>query len=325
MKYPELIEFIENQMTMQHIYQPLLIRALVDAGGTATVRQLANEFLSHDESQLLYYERRIKKMPLQVLNRRGVVSREGDLVSLQTRKLSLEQRATIRMLCEQKMQSFIQTRGLGIWDYRLGETDPVPDSLRFRVLKDAGGRCALCGISKTERPLDVDHIIPRSKGGKNDLENLQALCTKCNRSKQNKDQTDFRPVPMEVDANCPFCTQVEDRVVEEYESAIAIEDGHPVTDGHILVLPRRHTLDFFSMSEQERTDANQLLRLLRNRLSEGDPTISGFNVGSNCGETAGQTVWHAHIHLIPRRRGDVANPRGGVRGVIPQKQSYEPS
>jgi ATP adenylyltransferase len=149
-------------------------------GGTATVRQLATVFLTQDESQLLYYEKRIKKMPIKVLNRDEIIKCQGDLVSLSTKSLTLEQRAKIKMLCEQRLQEYVQKRDLSLWDYRLSEDDPVPDSLRFQALKASGARCALCGATKDERPLDVDHILPRYRGGKKEPSNLQALCSKCN-------------------------------------------------------------------------------------------------------------------------------------------------
>jgi len=131
MTYQELVDFLERKMSMSHVYQPLLVRALVDAGGVATVRQLANVFLVQDESQLLYYEKRIKEMPIKVLKRHEVITTDGQLVSLTAKNLTLEQKAHIRMLCEQKLQSFVQKRGIGIWDYRLLDEDPIPDSLRF--------------------------------------------------------------------------------------------------------------------------------------------------------------------------------------------------
>ena len=80
--------------------------------------------------------------------------------------------------------------------------------------------------------------------------------------------------------------------------------------------------NYFSMTDKEREDATALLKAIKSKLEEGDPTITGFNIGMNSGETAGQTVMHSHIHLIPRRKGDTPNPRGGVRGVIPNKMDY---
>lgn len=324
MTYEELVDFLEHKMSMSHVYQPLLVRALVDAGGVATIRQLAQVFLVQDESQLLYYEKRIKEMPLKVLRRHEVITSDGQLVSLNTNALTLQQKAHIRMICEQRLQSFVQKRGIGIWDYRLLDEEPIPDSLRFLVLKAAGGRCQLCGAPAKERPLDVDHIIPRSRGGKTELANLQSLCSKCNRSKRNQDDTDFRSWPHpNADPHCIFCTpDLVSKAIEKNRSVFAIVDKYPVTPGHLLVIPIRHTPDWFSMTDGERLDADQLMRVLQARIRAEDKKVRGFNVGSNCGDVAGQTVNHAHIHLVPRRSGDISDPRGGVRGVIPEKRIY---
>ena len=128
---------------------------------------------------------------------------------------------------------------------------------------------------------------------------------------------------VEGGAGCPFCD--EERVAGAIilrGTVFAIEDIYPVTAGHILIIPRRHTPDFFSMTEVEKADALDLLNELSREARASDPTVIGFNIGMNCGEAAGQTVMHAHVHLIPRRLGDTSNPRGGVRGVIPGKMSY---
>jgi diadenosine tetraphosphate (Ap4A) HIT family hydrolase len=127
----------------------------------------------------------------------------------------------------------------------------------------------------------------------------------------------------EYDPNCRFCPgNIKDRIVEEWNLVLAFKDRHPVSDGHLLIVPKRHAPDWFSMSEKERREADALIRALRNRLLESDKSITGFNIGTNCGASAGQTIFHAHIHLIPRRDGDTQNPTGGVRGVIPDKMCY---
>ncbi|MFZ0451663.1 MAG: HIT family protein [Desulfatiglandaceae bacterium] len=124
-------------------------------------------------------------------------------------------------------------------------------------------------------------------------------------------------------ADCPFCGKgVEDRIIKEYGTGIAIRDKYPVTAYHTLVLPRRHTSDFFTMTPEERRDAEALILSLKHDILKNDHSVVGFNVGINCGEPAGQTIMHAHVHLIPRRLGDTPNPRGGVRGVIPDKMAY---
>ena len=125
------------------------------------------------------------------------------------------------------------------------------------------------------------------------------------------------------DVNCPFCQLLNgNQVVVEYGTVFAILDKHPVTEGHHLVISKRHVSDYFNMSYNEKSDAEALLSLLRRQILEDDPSVHGFNVGANCGAVAGQTVMHAHIHLIPRREGDVEEPRGGVRGCVPDKRVY---
>ena len=141
--------------------------------------------------------------------------------------------------------------------------------------------------------------------------------------KRDKNNTDFREDLIETGNGCPFCYQnLRGRIVDEYNSVFAIKDGYPVSDGHHLVIPKRHSDDYFSLTESEKLDADKLIQILRNQLLQDDRTITGFNIGMNSGESAGQTIFHCHIHLIPRRDGDTPAPRGGVRGVIPNKMGY---
>lgn len=324
MNYKELKDFLENRMRMSHIYQPLLIKTLVELGGIATVRHLAMIFLDNDESQIQYYEKRLKEMPIKVLSAHDVISRDDELVRLNVKNLTLEQKAEIKKICEAKIQEYITSRGMKIWDYRLLDGFQVPDSVRYQVLKEGGGHCALCGATVNERPMDVDHIIPRSKGGKTEYSNLQVMCSKCNRSKRNTDDTDLRKrLDNEFREDCPFCRKMgTDEVIIENEHAFAVLDKYPVTEGHTLIIPRRHFPEFFQTTQAELADVYDLLKVRKKIMIEKDDSIEGFNVGVNSGEVAGQTIFHVHIHLIPRRKGDVAEPRGGVRGVIPKKQKY---
>ncbi len=194
MKAKELEQFLKNKMRMSHIYQPLLIRALLNSGGKATLRQLALEFLEQDESQILYYEKKIKKMPVQKLRKHGVIKIDGYLIALNLEKIPYEDRAALRALCEEKISEYLKSRGLSVWDYRMLDDSGVTGSLRHRVLERANGRCELCGAAVTDTPIDVDHIIPRSKGGATDFENRQALCYRCNRGKGNRSQINYREV-----------------------------------------------------------------------------------------------------------------------------------
>ena len=122
--------------------------------------------------------------------------------------------------------------------------------------------------------------------------------------------------------SCPFCSLDTERVLEFNEHAVAFRDGYPVTELHTLVIPKRHVTTYFELTEDERKSIHTLLESQRAKIMAEDDTVEGFNIGWNCGEAAGQTVFHAHVHLIPRRKGDVENPRGGVRHIIPGKGRY---
>jgi|GEM_PF-362172 len=122
---------------------------------------------------------------------------------------------------------------------------------------------------------------------------------------------------------CPFCEKLKtSEVLLKNELAFAVLDQFPVTKGHTLVLPLRHMPDYFDLSDMERIAMENLIIFRRNQLLKEDRTIQGFNVGVNCGHAAGQTILHCHLHLIPRRKGDTPDPKGGVRGVIPGKMQY---
>jgi diadenosine tetraphosphate (Ap4A) HIT family hydrolase len=120
---------------------------------------------------------------------------------------------------------------------------------------------------------------------------------------------------------CPFCSLPPERVLASNALAFVIRDGYPVSPGHTLIIPRRHVGSFFEISEEERA---AMLALLdgQKRALDAEYSPAGYNVGINDGAAAGQTVPHLHIHLIPRFAGDLPDPRGGVRWVMPHKAKY---
>ena len=123
-------------------------------------------------------------------------------------------------------------------------------------------------------------------------------------------------------SDCVFCNMDASRIEIENDLALSFKDLYPVTDGHTLVIPKRKIQSFFDLTDEEKASMFELLLLQKEDLKNKDSSITGFNIGVNDGEDAGQTIMHCHIHLIPRRSGDMEDPRGGVRGVIPGKQSY---
>jgi len=120
---------------------------------------------------------------------------------------------------------------------------------------------------------------------------------------------------------CHFCS-LQDQIRYETEYLVAILDKYPVTQYHTLIIPKRHIASFFSMTMEEHADCVFLLNVIKDTLSKLDSSITGFNIGVNDGNDAGQTVMHCHIHLIPRRKGDTDDPEGGIRNVMPGKGNY---
>jgi len=126
-------------------------------------------------------------------------------------------------------------------------------------------------------------------------------------------------------AGCVFCAELDGQTaVAELGQAAALRDRFPVTPEHTLIVPKRHVPDLFDLDPEELRDIWRLLNQMREALGRRDPSIRAYNVGVNSGPEAGQTVPHAHVHLIPRREGDTPDPRGGIRGVIPEQMCYSP-
>ena len=121
---------------------------------------------------------------------------------------------------------------------------------------------------------------------------------------------------------CLFCEISKERIIASNNLAYAIRDGFPVTPLHTLIIPKRHAVDYFELTKDELIACHELIHQLRESITKEDPSVVAFNIGMNAGEAAGQTVFHCHIHLIPRRKGDVENPRGGVRHLMPNKGFY---
>ena len=121
---------------------------------------------------------------------------------------------------------------------------------------------------------------------------------------------------------CVFCELPPDRIIDQTDLSKVFRDTFPVTKLHTLVIPKRHVANYFELTKEEQADIQTLIQKHHELIKLKDMSVTGFNMGINIGASAGQTVFHAHIHLIPRRDGDVSNPQGGVRGVILKKQRY---
>ncbi len=324
--FERLSDFILHRMRMSHVYQPVMLIELLRRQGSASTTEIAKALLSRDLSQVEYYEHITKNMVGKVLTKnRGITSKDKNQYSLlEFDGLNGQEKSKLIELCESKIDEYLERRQ-DPWGHRKKSSGYISGTIRYRVLSRAKFRCELCGISAEQKALEVDHIVPRNNGGTDDESNLQSLCYSCNAMKRDRDDTDFRKVRKSYEdreSGCLFCEIPKERVIAENELAYVILDAFPVTAQHTLIIPKRHIDDFFSLYQPERNAIQQLLEERRKVILDSDPNVTGFNIGNNVGEDGGQTVMHCHTHLIPRRKGDISDARGGVRGVIPDKQKY---
>ena len=122
---------------------------------------------------------------------------------------------------------------------------------------------------------------------------------------------------------CLFCKIRKEELQFENQLAYSSIDSYPVSEFHSLIVPKRHVETYFELSYEEIQACNELILKTKEKILKQDTSVKGFNVGTNAGKIAGQSIMHCHIHLIPRRKGDVEDPQGGVRSVIPKKQHYK--
>jgi diadenosine tetraphosphate (Ap4A) HIT family hydrolase/5-methylcytosine-specific restriction endonuclease McrA len=328
MPFKTLKLFIDSQMQMSHVYQPVMMMTLLKNGGACTEEQIARALLSYDASQIEYYEKITRDMVGRVLRNREIVTRDRKTKTYHLSGAESLSDSEVRALvgtCKEKLDEFLASRGDSPWSHRKKSAGYISGTIRYEILKAAKSRCELCGTPADVKALEVDHIVPRNAGGTDDLSNLQALCYSCNAMKRDRDDTDFREVRASYDnreKGCVFCEIPESRVIAENELAYAIRDDFPVTEGHSLIITRRHVSSVFELGRPETNACLTLLSEIRAGLQSEHPEISGFNVGINDGEDSGQTIFHCHWHLIPRRAGDVPDPRGGVRNTISGKGGY---
>ena len=283
-KFDSLARFVKTEMRMSQVYQTVMLIELLRNNGTASVEQIARAILEKDPTQLEYFSKIVKAMPGKVLTKsRGITELEGNQYTLKgAEELTSGETEELISLCMERIEGFERKRGGALWAHRKRGHRPISGSVRYNVLKRAKFRCELCGIPADKKALEVDHIHPKSLGGKDNLSNYQALCYSCNAAKGNKDDTDFRDLKKlygHREEGCLFCgvqTDNKPRIVTENTLAYTIRDGFPVTKGHTLVIPKRHVADYFGQS----IDQHSLI-------VSGTRSIAGFRLA---------------IRFLPRRR-----------------------
>ncbi len=305
--FEDMRDFIARRMKMTHIYQPLMIKTLLESNNEATAEDVARGFLNEDKAQLEYYTLIAKRWPSITLRRHNVVSYNREAGKGVFRLLldgaTRAQKARLVELCEARINEYVDRTLRLPWYNRRGSREHIPGKLRYDVLAKSGGICVACGASARQRALEVDHIVPVNRGGTSDISNLQALCYRCNAQKKDRDKTDFIMVLNRLkyrNPKCSMCMSV-GHVIDNH-MAFAVRDDKPVTDLHSLVLPRRHVGNFFDLIPAEKTLCLDLVDSVKTQIQESDGTVTGFNVKFDAGRTAGPMTEHCQIHVIPQRR-----------------------
>ena len=315
MNYEDLEDFIRNKMSMTHIYQPIMIKEILESGNTASKADIARVFLNNDQSLLDYYQKTVMRWPKITLTKRKVVTCEkGVFRLLLDEDITDKQKKRLIELCDLRTEEYVDTynKRWGVKTVR----EPVPSSLRYSTLAKSKGVCAACGVTSTERAIDIDHILPVNMGGKTEPFNLQALCRKCNAQKRDRDKTDFVKWHKRLKHQDPNCVLCESDKIGSNDLAFSAYDSDPITRLHSLIMPKRHTESFFDLIPAEKNLCMDLVDLTKSQIQEDDRNVVGFNVGFDSGQVAGQQIMHCHIHVIPRRSGDTSNVLRGMRKTI---------
>ena len=303
--FEDLLHFLRSKsgLRMSHIYKPVMLLGVIRRGGYATRTEIAEDFALSDTQQIAYYKSNVvNRMPGSRLVRDGLLKKDGEVYSLAPAlaQLNGNQLRQVIDVLEERINNYLDMR------YPFGDSnnDAVRGSVRYQVLKQAGGRCELCGVSSRDIQIDVDHIVPRAKGGSNERDNLQALCRTCNAQKRDRDDTNIREMQDDYSLTAPDCVMCgvrASRVVERNELALAFRKEVSETPLHTLVLPKRHVVSYFDLHQAEVTAINRLLRSQRQELMQSDPTINGFRIAIDYVATSGRSLLHAHVNLLPQR------------------------
>jgi len=299
-RFTKLRQFVESEMRMSHVYQPVMLVELLKNDGASTKTEIAQALLSYDASQIEYYEHITSNMVGRVLTRnRGLTSRDGQTYRLNGfGELHPHEVEALVQRCVEKIESFIEARGDQIWAHRRRSSRLIPGSIKYNVLSMAKGRCELCGIPKEERALEVDHILPRNHGGTNDPSNLQALCYQCNAMKRDTDDTDFRNMNEAYKRRLPGCEYCD----AEYSDMVEKNILSTLTgrkDGVWVVAPRRHIASYFDLYRPELNAMNELMGVARRNLELQFPNYSNHAISIESSESDASQSFHCSMRLTP--------------------------
>lgn len=209
-RYHDLRKFLLEDMRMSHVYQPTMLKSLLQNRGRATKSKIARALLEQDRSQVEYYETITTNMVGRILTKNlGIAEKSNhDYHLIGFDELSDQEIDDLITICQLKIDEYIEKRDDSPWAHRKKSSGIISGSIRHKVLVQAKYRCLACGISAEHKALEVDHILPRNLGGSDELHNLQALCYSCNSAKRDHDDTDLRKVSESYGERlegCLFC------------------------------------------------------------------------------------------------------------------------
>ena len=293
MDYQSLEHFLRKKMRLTHIYQPIMIRTLLQNDDTASTEEIAREFLNHDESQLKYYKNITKRWPHRTLKAHNVISYRKDRYTLLLDEVTDGQRRRLIELCNLRLEEFID-RDPWIRTFRELDARSISGSVRYDVLARSRGVCAACG-SKPPGGLHVDHIMPRSLGGKTELDNLQTLCYRCNQGKRNRDDTDFMREWKRLQyrkKGCSMCAPKGAIMCNNLAHAVYADSDIKL---HSLIRPNRHVGSFMEMIPAEKSLCVALAEGVMNHIESRDRSVKEFDVRFD------EPSSHYAINVIPIR------------------------
>ena len=276
--YDSLHHFIKDKMSMTHVYQPIMVRTLLKSeDGKASKEAIARQFLGIDESQLNYYKAITGRWPHRTLKGHGIVryDRKGEVYTLLLDDVTAEQKKRLMELCDLRLHEFID-RDPAIRRFRELDKRSSSGSLRYDVFAKSKGVCTACGVLSTEARMHVDHIIPINVGGRDYIDNMQALCYKCNTQKRDRDDTNFLLWHKRLQFRKRGCAMCDGRQhILENGLAYCVLAG---SDGTSTVVPRRHATSFMSLISAEQNLCITLADRAIKHLKGQHESITDFDV-----------------------------------------------
>ena len=279
---------------MTHIYQPIMIRTMLESPNyTASTEAIAKKFLNMDESQLNYYKSITKRWPHKTLvNVHKIAQYNKNQYTLLLDTVTREQKQRLIELCNLRLAEFID-KDPWIQKFRELDKKAISGSLRYDVFAKSKSTCLACGVNSMIRPLHVDHIIPASKGGRTELDNLQTLCSQCNLEKNNRDETDFLLEHKRLQfrrKDCKACHPKKPTL--ENNLAHAVYDQSKKSSP-CFVYPNRHVDSFMQLRPAEKNLCISLAERMMYEMEQHN-SIKNFDVRFDVPSN------HYAIHVIPK-------------------------